>query len=220
MDEQLVLLKSTQMLSGDKLLEIQAAVAPLGITVGMTHPSRIVAEHAKQYVIENGITSLFTTQLLQEDILPQAPTAMRQPLFDVIKKFLAHLAPLQNVTIIDPYFFAARNVLTYPSIVAHVLGPAVSAVNKITIVRDGTKDVAGLAAAVAAALTSVNNALTVSLHSTGDFHDRFWVVDGARGLVLGTSLNGVGNRVCLVDYLNDRDVAAIVQELAGRGITI
>jgi hypothetical protein len=220
MGEQLVWLKSAQNLTGDKLLEIQAAVAPLGVAVGMTYPSRIVAEHGKQYVIENGVSSLFTAQLLEEEILPQASTTTRQPLFDVIKKFLTQLAPSQSVTIVDPYFFAARNVLTYPSIVANVLGPAVNAVSQITFVRDGTKDVPGLSAAVVTALKSLNSSLTISDHTTSDFHDRFWIVDGTRGLVLGTSLNGVGNRVCLLDYLSETDVAAIVQELSARGIVL
>jgi len=220
MNEQLVWLKSAQNLTGDRLLEIQAAMTPLGVTVGMTNPSRIVAEHGRQYVLENGVTSLFTTQLLQENILSQASTTGRQPLFDVIKKFLARLAPAQSVTIVDPYFFATRNVLTYPSIVADVLAPAASVVSKITFVRDKTKDMAGLFGAVSAALKSLNNSLTMSDHTTGDFHDRFWLVDGTRGLVLGTSLNGVGNRVCLIDYLSQTDVAAIVQELAARGIVL
>jgi hypothetical protein len=105
MNEQLVWLKSEQTFTGDRLLEIQTAVTPLGVTVGMTHPDHIVAEHGKQYVLKNGITSLFTVQLLQEDILPQAPTAARQPLFDTIKNFLTNLAPTDSVTIIDPYFF-------------------------------------------------------------------------------------------------------------------
>ena len=69
MGEQLVWLKSEKTLTGDKLLEIQRAVTPLGISVGMTHPRRIVAEHGRQYIIENGVTSLFTVQLLEEQIL-------------------------------------------------------------------------------------------------------------------------------------------------------
>ena len=220
MSEQLVWLRSEQILTGDKLLEMQALVTPLGVTIGMTHPTRVVAEYGKQYVIENGVTSLFTTQLLQEEILPQAPHTTRQPLFEVIKKFLSHLAPARSVTIVDPFFFAARNVLTYPAIVANVLSPALATVRTITFVRDRTKDVAGLPAAVATALKAVNNALTISDHTTSDFHDRFWIVDGTRGLVLGTSLNGVGSRICLLDYLNNTDVARIVQELAARGITV
>ena len=186
MSEQLVWLRSEQNLTGDKLLEMQALVTPLGITIGMTHPTRIVAEYAGEYVIENGVTSLFTTQLLQEEILPQAPPATRQPLFEVIKKFLAKLVPARSVTIVDPYFFATRDVLTYPAIVANVLSPALATVNTITFVRDRTKDAPGLPAAVATALRAVNNSLIIADHTTSDFHDRFWIVDGTRGLVLGT----------------------------------
>jgi hypothetical protein len=154
------------------------------------------------------------------DILPQAPTTARQPLFDTMRNFLTNLVPTDRVTIIDPYFFTTRNVLTYPSIVANVLGPAVNSVSRITFVRDGTKDVPGLYSAVSTALKALNGSLTISDHTTSDFHNRFWIVDGTRGLVVGTSLNGVGNRICLVDYLNQIDVASIVQELNARGIIL
>jgi hypothetical protein len=48
-----------------------------------------------------------------------------------------------------------------------------NAVSKITFVRDITKDVTGLPAAVTSALKALNGSLTISDHSTSDFHDRF-----------------------------------------------
>ena len=173
------------------------------------------------YVIENGVTSLFTTQHLQEEILPQAPPATRQPLFEkVIKKFLAKLVPARSVTIVDPDLFATREVLTYPAIVANVLSPALATVNTITFVRDRTKDAPGLPAAVATALRAVNNSLIIADHTTSDFHDRFWIKLMARAAwCFAPTLNGVGQpNSRLLDYLNNTDVAGIVQELTARGI--
>lgn len=45
---------------------------------------------------------------------------------------------------------------------------------------------------------------------TKDFHDRFWIADNKKGFVLGTSLNGIGKKYCLIDYLDNDDVSEIV----------
>jgi hypothetical protein len=49
------------------------------------------------------------------------------------------------------------------------------------------------------------------------FHDRFWLADGARGLVVGTSLNGLGKRYALVDFMQPSDVRDVVQALKTEG---
>jgi len=43
------------------------------------------------------------------------------------------------------------------------------------------------------------------------FHDRFWIADEVRGVFVGTSLNGIGRRYAIIDYLQQRDVVDIVQ---------
>jgi hypothetical protein len=41
--------------------------------------------------------------------------------------------------------------------------------------------------------------LTANPCASSEFHDRFWIADGARGLFVG---NGLGKRYALADYLS------------------
>ncbi len=52
-----------------------------------------------------------------------------------------------------------------------------------------------------------------------DYHDRYWI-SGARekGIVMGTSLNSLGNKVALLDRLNTTDVRNIISELINDGL--
>ena len=42
-----------------------------------------------------------------------------------------------------------------------------------------------------------------------EINDRFWIGDQTRGIVIGTSLTGLGNRYALMDYISDQDSADI-----------
>jgi len=45
---------------------------------------------------------------------------------------------------------------------------------------------------------------------TESFHDRFWIdPDTGKGIVIGTSLNGIAKKICLIDYLSTNDVREI-----------
>ncbi|MDI4649582.1 hypothetical protein [Cohnella hashimotonis] len=58
-------------------------------------------------------------------------------------------------------------------------------------------------------LTSLGIALSVA--TTDDFHDRFWISSEAKkGFILGTSLNGLGKKICLIDFLKEDDVIELL----------
>lgn len=42
------------------------------------------------------------------------------------------------------------------------------------------------------------------------FHDRFWIANGNKGFISGTSLNGVGKRYSLIEILSEEDVTSIM----------
>lgn len=47
-----------------------------------------------------------------------------------------------------------------------------------------------------------------------DFHDRFWIADRARGVVVGASLDGLGSKLFFIDELKRSDASSIMEELA------
>ena len=60
----------------------------------------------------------------------------------------------------------------------------------------------------------VKAGLAVTVRYTNTFHDRFWIADQTKGVFCGTSLNGIGIRYSLADYLKEEDVQEIVARAA------
>jgi hypothetical protein len=219
MNKLLVTLSSDETIDGFKLLEAQKLIRPLAITIAMTSPRAVLAEHAPQHVLEFGLTSLMNQVQIGEALLPQASGPATANLYSVLKRYMDRLAPKRSLTFIDPYFFAAKDAPGFASILAQVLPQSVVALKQVHVVRDSRKDSPRVEAEVRARLSGLNSTLTIAVHDSADFHDRFWIVDGDRGLFVGSSLNGIGKRVCLVDFMVSQDVQAVLAELQTRGIT-
>ncbi|AYD22740.1 TPA: hypothetical protein SOL98_002804 [Clostridioides difficile] len=47
--------------------------------------------------------------------------------------------------------------------------------------------------------------IDIEIKISKNFHDRFWLTDN-KGIVVGTSLNGIGKKFCLIDKLKDADL--------------
>ena len=50
----------------------------------------------------------------------------------------------------------------------------------------------------------------ISVFKSDKFHDRFWFTRKQRGFVIGTSLNGIGNRISLITKLSATDYAQLL----------
>ncbi len=59
---------------------------------------------------------------------------------------------------------------------------------------------------------------TVTIKYNNDFHDRFWIADRRKGFYTGTSFNGVGKRIALINLLSPDDVTEIITELTQQTI--
>lgn len=53
---------------------------------------------------------------------------------------------------------------------------------------------------------------------TSEFHDRFWISNRKKGFYTGTSLNGVGKRISLINTISEEDVRQIVEELVKNNV--
>lgn len=51
-----------------------------------------------------------------------------------------------------------------------------------------------------------------------DFHDRFWISDRKKGIYTGTSLNGIGKKISLINYIPDNDVTEIIDALKNKSL--
>jgi hypothetical protein len=56
-------------------------------------------------------------------------------------------------------------------------------------------------------------------YNLADFHDRYWIcLEKRKAIVVGTSVNGIGNSVYHVNALDTEDVEQLFKELQSRGV--
>lgn len=59
---------------------------------------------------------------------------------------------------------------------------------------------------------------TIEVRYTDDFHDRFWISNRKKGFYTGTSFNGIGKRISLINLLSEDDVTEIIEELHNQNL--
>lgn len=59
---------------------------------------------------------------------------------------------------------------------------------------------------------------TIDIKYSSDIHDRFWIANRSKGFYTGTSFNGVGKRISLINMIPDNDVVEIIRELREQSI--
>lgn len=164
-------------------------------------------------LVEKGPSAFLDLTWLQEDISPKEPPATAE---QRMKLRMRKLAPIESLIITDPYLFTSsrtRDSEVYAAAVGNMIAPALTDGLHITAVVTSSQNDAKVRAAVESELHARAHDLTISVVESDDFHDRFWIADRARGLVIGTSLNKIGRRIFFVDELSEADVAAVLAEV-------
>lgn len=61
-------------------------------------------------------------------------------------------------------------------------------------------------------LSNYLNYLTLTVSTNSDFHDRFWIVDERQAFIVGTSINGIGNKHFFIqdDFLSYNDTQTLL----------
>ncbi|HFQ5290407.1 TPA: hypothetical protein ACGUPN_004397 [Vibrio vulnificus] len=168
-----------------------------------------------EHVSENGFESLFKYTISMEDIT--SPSMSLNEVEKIVDKFVMNLDSSKRLLIIDPYFYASSNSSDTVAIFSRLLSNISSSLEEITFVTNGRK--IDTKAAMHSALRSIQPTIIIKDFSTDDFHDRFWLdPDRSIGILMGTSLNGLGNKISLIDKLQDQDVKEIVQLAQSLGV--
>ena len=186
-----------------------AAVQPLGLSPMLGSKFLLIEAEFRRLLVDKGISYLWGLTRLTEAVLPPG-TSNRPTLLKLIADMLHRLSATRSLTVVDPYLLGdgSEEPIDLLSVIEDTAA-------KITTLRLVTKSPAH-----STALDAVRSALAVSAPhcvvqhcASTRYHDRFWIVDEERGLFVGTSLNGIGKRYSLVDYLDTTDVAEIVADL-------
>jgi hypothetical protein len=159
------------------------------------------------HIAEHGLTSLYSFSIVMEDIT--SPSLDINDIEKVVAQFVSQLDGAKRIMIVDPYLYAASGTIDVASLFKNLLGKAISALEEVIFVTNGQK--LNTKTAIHAAVSALVPTCKIVDFTTDQFHDRFWVdPDAGRGLVMGTSLNGLGRKIALVDRLKTADVGEIV----------
>ena len=124
----------------------------------------------------------------------------------LILGFVKKLDGVKNLMIIDPYFYSSE--ATALALFEHMIGELSSNLKSVTFFTKTRTQIDR--SAMHAVLLRLVPTITIKNVETEEFHDRFWIdSDAHKGLVMGTSLNGVTKKIALIDHLDREDVMQI-----------
>lgn len=159
-----------------------------------------------KHITEEGLLSLFNYSITMEDVT--SPSMTVDDVESTVAKFVEQLRPLNNLLVIDPYFYAAST--TAHELLQRLLSPHQQDLMSVTVICNQIS--APNAENMQAAIKSVSPNASINEIQSKNFHDRFWInPHSGAGLVMGTSLNGIGRKIALVDRLGDKDVQEILE---------
>ena len=194
--------------SGDYLIELAQQLSNDGFNLSYTEKEILLMTEMKQVLLEKGATSILSQQLLTEEVLPDSTP--RNAVLDTLKYKLNRCLPQQSLHIIDPYLYPSNYDSDYISDFVGIFQSALELCGhvKIATIQNRNKN---LEHQIDNEINNINSQISITKKYTNVFHDRFWIADEERGVFVGTSLNGIGRRYAIIDYLQENDAKEIVQ---------
>ena len=147
--------------------------------------------------------------ILQEEVLLKNIT--NEEKLNCFSSFFSKIeAEEKELIITDPYLFKeSKNKKEddeYCNILAKIIMKAkAKSIRVITNYRNYNNDIH----------KKIENKLTqdIKIIWNDDFNDRFWIADRKKGFYTGTSINGLGKRITLINLLSKDEVKIIIDEL-------
>lgn len=172
----------------------------------ITNPAGVFVFDVMELASKVGINSLLNCSVSMEDIT--SPSYDFDFVIETVLKFTTKLLPAKKLLVIDPYFYADSKPSTL-KVLRSLMLPFAETLEELCIIHDGSH-VKG-AIEFRKIICDVIPGIKIVEISSREFHDRFWLnPENQSGVVFGTSLNGVGKKISLVDRLHKSDVADLL----------
>lgn len=155
------------------------------------------------YLQENNL------EYVQEEILWKNMTTKEKT--NVFSSKLLEIGTASNeLIIVDPYLFSTKNS-EYCDLLAGIIAESRAKVVLVITDKKNYKQ---------ESFDCVNNAvgITIKVKYSTEFHDRFWISNRKKAFYTGTSFNGIGKKLSLINLIDDLDVSTIVESLSEQGL--
>lgn len=171
---------------------------------------RTYKDEILEYIFKYGISSLINTVSLNEEIVARGSS--QNQIIQTLHKYLDSISIDNELIIIDPYFFPSPNN-DYIQFINNILNKYLSNISKLVIISLPNFNV-NTKNSFLSDFNAIKPDLNIEHKTTDIFHDRFWISGNReKGIITGTSLNGLGRKYSLIDRLNINDVKEIVSVL-------
>lgn len=211
-----IVLRSDNPIDREILLQLERYLNERNIKVRLIDIGYSLSE-VQDMLQREGPTYIMSLVELREELLPvtdRKDASSFGLLIDTLRNKLIQLSPSKSLTIVDRYLFpkGIKNQDEYLTLFKQIVD---SVIGKIKLVRFVTQPSYSdeLYKKTVNLLENMNPHISVEHSKSEYFHDRFWIADDQRGIFVGTSLNGLGNKYALVDNIRESDTNSIVEEL-------
>ena len=192
--------------SHELLLAIDDRLKVAGYELRLTSESSYAFDQTARGIREKGITHFISAIPLQEAVLPD--NTPREELTDLLRYMVSNIQASDELLLIDPYLFPSNPDSDYVAYLGRVFSTAIGSIKRLDVATLPSRN-RTIQADFLAMVSSVKPGVVTSFKYTCAFHDRFWIADKTRGIFVGTSLNGIGRRYALTDYLREEDAKEI-----------
>jgi hypothetical protein len=161
-----------------------------------------------EYIKEHGLSSLLNYTIYMDSILSRSMEI--DDTKDIIFAHLSKLDGAERLIIIDPYLYGKpnkSNKINVAELFSELISKTSKNLKELFIITNGKCE-----SERDSIISCLDKKIIINEIPNEGFHDRFWIdPDANKGVVMGTSLNGIGNKIALIDYLRKEDVAEIVR---------
>lgn len=159
----------------------------------------------QQYVIEHGLSSLFYNYLACDAIMH--PGFSTDEIETIVIGMISKLDGVKHLLIVDAFFYDDRPDCLV--LLEKIVRSISSKLEKVSLITQGKK--ASIRLAVHNVFSKVVANIQINDVVSDNFHDRYWIdFDSTKGVMVGTSLNGIGKKIAMIDYANSADSREIV----------
>ncbi len=166
----------------------------------------------KKYLLNNGCSKIFNMTMLSEDFVKKNTNI--DDIKNIFSNFLKKIEIEDEFIIIDPYFYPnSCNEADYLSLIKDIFGNFIPSIKNLTIITSiKFNDI--IKGKIENELKKINNSINIIHKTNDDWHDRYWISSkNKKGFMVGTSMNGIGKRHALIDYLTTDDIEEILSNL-------
>lgn len=128
------------------------------------------------------------------------------------------MAVSSDLIIVDPYFYSKGRIEMCEqrlNLFKEMIQPISNELKTIKIITDESKGNLEFIEKFELLIREINHSIEIKNYYTIEIHDRFWLNPiKNKGLVIGTSLNGLFKKYCYFDNLNDDDAGELIEVMA------